>query len=134
MGNEKRTWFLLGREKPDAEIEDTTPTLKYFFKLLWRRAAKLLTLNLMMVFQVLPLVVAVLVYFFGATTPTVEHAVRPLAWYVYCRRFTCGRHADRHIRAAVKRSRADSVARRHHRCHDRHYRADLGLAKCRCRL
>lgn len=75
MGNEKRTWFLLGREKPDAEIEDTTPTLKYFFKLLWRRAAKLLTLNLMMVFQVLPLVVAVLVYFFGATTPTVEHAV-----------------------------------------------------------
>lgn len=75
MGNEKRTWFLLGREKPDAEVEDTTPTLKYFFKLLWRKAAKLLTLNLMMVFQVLPLVVAVLVYFFGATTPTVEHAV-----------------------------------------------------------
>ena len=75
MGNEKRTWFLLGREKPDAEMEDTTPTLKYFFKLLWRKAAKLLTLNLMMIFQVLPLVVAVLVYFFGNTTPTVEHAV-----------------------------------------------------------
>ena len=51
MGNEKRTWFLLGREKPDAEVEDTTPTLKYFFKLLWRKAAKLLTLNLMMVSQ-----------------------------------------------------------------------------------
>ena len=75
MADNKRTWFLLGREKPDAEIEDTTPTLKYFFKLLWRKAAKLLTLNLMMVFQIIPLVVAVLVYFFGATTPTVEHAV-----------------------------------------------------------
>ena len=75
MADNKRTWFLLGREKPDAEIEDTTPTLKYFFKLLWRKAAKLLTLNLMMVFQVIPLVVALLVYFFGDTTPTVEHAV-----------------------------------------------------------
>ena len=75
MADNKRTWFLLGREKPDAEIEDTTPTLKYFFKLLWRKAAKLLSLNLMMVFQIIPIVVAVLVYFFGATTPTVEHAV-----------------------------------------------------------
>ena len=64
----------MNKERPDAEAEDTTPTLKFFFKLLWRKAAKLLTLNLMMVFQVIPLVVAVLVYFFGTTTPTVQHA------------------------------------------------------------
>ena len=75
MGNTKKPWFFLQKERPDAEVEDTTPTLKFFFKLLWRKAAKLLTLNLMMIFQVIPLVVALLVYFFGATTPTVEHAV-----------------------------------------------------------
>lgn len=75
MGSNAKPWSFLSKERPDAEAEDTTPTLKYFFKLLWRKAGKLLTLNLMMVFQVLPLVVAVLVYFFGATTPTVENAV-----------------------------------------------------------
>ena len=74
MGNTRKPWSFLNKERPDAEAEDTTPTLKFFFKLLWRKAAKLLTLNLMMVFQVIPLVVAVLVYFFGATTPTVQHA------------------------------------------------------------
>ncbi|MBR7112471.1 MAG: hypothetical protein IKC75_06095 [Clostridia bacterium] len=75
MGSQKKLWSFLQRERPDAEAEDTTPTLKFFFKLLWRKAGKLLTLNLMMVLQVIPLVVALLVYFFGATTPTVEHAV-----------------------------------------------------------
>ena len=76
MGNEtKKSWSFLNKERPDAEIEDTTPTLKYFFKLLWRKAGKLLTLNLLMVFQVIPLVVALLVYFFGATTPTVNSAL-----------------------------------------------------------
>lgn len=75
MGNNAKPWSFLNKERPDAEIEDTTPTFKYFFKLLWRKAAKLLTLNLMMVVQVIPLIVALLVYFFGSTTPTVEHAV-----------------------------------------------------------
>lgn len=74
MEHNKKPWSLLGKERPDAEPEDTTPTLKYFFKLLWRKASTLLRLNLMMVVQVIPLVVAVLVYFFGPTTPTVEHA------------------------------------------------------------
>ena len=74
MGNTQKTWSFFNKERPDAVAEDTTPTLKFFFKLLWRKAAKLLTLNLMMVFQIIPIVVAVLVYFFGATTPTVEHA------------------------------------------------------------
>lgn len=74
MGNTQKPWSFFNKERPDAVAEDTTPTLKFFFKLLWRKAAKLLTLNLMMVFQIIPIVVAVLVYFFGATTPTVEHA------------------------------------------------------------
>ncbi|MBQ9801640.1 MAG: hypothetical protein IJW51_01030 [Clostridia bacterium] len=75
MGNNAKPWSFLSKERPDAEAEDTTPTFKYFFKLLWRKAAKLLTLNLMMIFQIIPLIVALLVYFFGSTTPTVEHAV-----------------------------------------------------------
>ena len=74
MGNTQKPWSFFNKECPDAVAEDTTPTLKFFFKLLWRKAAKLLTLNLMMVFQFIPIAVAVLVYFFGATTPTVEHA------------------------------------------------------------
>ncbi|MBQ3063733.1 MAG: hypothetical protein IJC99_02885 [Clostridia bacterium] len=66
----KRPWSF-HKERPDLEAEDATPTLAYFFKLLWRKAGKLLTLNLMMVVRVLPLVAALLIYFFGATTPTV---------------------------------------------------------------
>ncbi len=71
----KKPWRLLAKERPDADVEDTTPTLAYFFKLLWRKAAKLLTLNLMMVVRVLPLVAAVLIYILGATTPTVINPV-----------------------------------------------------------
>ncbi len=75
MGNEKKPWLFMNKERPDLEAEDTTPTLKFFFKLLWRKAGRLLSLNLMMVVQVIPLLAALLVYFFGATAPTVEHAV-----------------------------------------------------------
>lgn len=67
----KKPWHFLAKERPDADVEDTTPTLAYFFKLLWRKTAKLLTLNLMMVVRVLPLVAAVLIYMLGAATPTV---------------------------------------------------------------
>lgn len=74
MEEKKFGWSPRNKERPDVKPEDTTPTLQYFFKLLWRKKANLLTLNLMMVFQVIPLVVAVLVYFFGSTTPTIEHA------------------------------------------------------------
>ena len=73
---EKRKFLdFLRKERPDLETEDTTPTLAYFFKLLWRKAGKLLTLNLMMVLRVLPLVAAVLIYMLGATTPTVTDPV-----------------------------------------------------------
>ena len=74
MEENKKIRSFWDKERPDAEIEDTTPTFKYFFKLLWRKAAALLRLNLMMVVRFIPLFVAVLVYFLGSTTPTVEHA------------------------------------------------------------
>lgn len=69
---QKRKWFFGNKDRPDAEAEDTTPTLSYFFKLLWRKAGKLLSLNLLVVLQFIPLVVALLVFLLGPTTPTVE--------------------------------------------------------------
>ena len=63
--------FLWNREREEIlEAEDTTPTLKYFFKLFWRRFPRILTLNLMMVVQIIPLIAALLVYMWSATTPT----------------------------------------------------------------
>ena len=65
MANEKKNklfgFFDYNRDnRPDAVEEDTTPTLKRYFKLLGRRFWKLVTLNLMM----LPLVVPALICFF----------------------------------------------------------------------
>lgn len=63
--------FLWNRERDEIlEAEDTTPTLKYFFKLFGRKFPRLLTLNLMMVVQIIPLVAALLVYMWSDTTPT----------------------------------------------------------------
>ena len=62
---------MWNREREDLlEVEDTTPTLKYFFKLFGRRFPRILTLNLMMLFQILPILAAVLVYMWSDTTPT----------------------------------------------------------------
>lgn len=63
--------FLWNREREDLlEIEDTTPNLKYFFKLFGRRFPRILTLNLMMLVQILPILAAVLIYMWSDTTPT----------------------------------------------------------------
>lgn len=64
-------WKLWVRDgKGVEEGEDTTPTLKYFFKLFWRRFPRLLTLNLMMLGQIVPIAIALIAYFFSDTTPT----------------------------------------------------------------
>lgn len=65
MASEKKSklfgFFDYNRDnRPDAVEEDTTPTLKRYFKLLGRRFWKLVTLNLMM----LPLVIPVLICFY----------------------------------------------------------------------
>ena len=63
--------FMWNREREDLlEVEDTTPNLKYFFKLFGRRFPRILTLNLMMLAQILPILVAILVYMWSDTTPT----------------------------------------------------------------
>ena len=59
--------------------EDTTPNLRFFFKLLWRKLSGLLSLNLMMLFQIIPILVSVYVYWSRATAPAVSSVVYPLA-------------------------------------------------------
>ena len=55
--------------------EDTTPNLKFYFKLLTRRFPTLLSLNLLMNLQILPIVIAVLAYFFTEKTPSQSSAI-----------------------------------------------------------
>ena len=52
------------------EDEDRTPTFKFFFKLFFRKFSKILQLNLLMIFQVLPLIAIGLFFFLGNKTPT----------------------------------------------------------------
>ncbi len=54
---------------PDAPEEDTTPTLKRYFKLLGRRFWKLISLNIMMIPMILPLLLAVYFYMGMDKTP-----------------------------------------------------------------
>ncbi len=56
--------------RPDAEDEDTRPTLGRYFKLLGRRFWKLVSLNLMMIPMVLPLLVIFYLLVSGDRTPT----------------------------------------------------------------
>ena len=51
--------------------EDRTPNLKFFFKLFGRKFSKILSLNILTVFQVLPIVICLYLYFMATpTTPT----------------------------------------------------------------
>ena len=68
------------KDKPDLEAEDRTPTLGFFFKLLWRKLGKLVTLNLMMVMLYLPIVAAVLIYLFGRQTATADSVLYAPLW------------------------------------------------------
>ena len=74
MNNKKNIFGFQKREKPDLEREDKTPNLAYYFKLLWRNAGKLLTLNLIMDFMFFPLVAILIIYLFGRQTTTIPSA------------------------------------------------------------
>ncbi len=63
--------------RPDAIEEDTTPTLKRYFKLLSRRFWKLITLNMMMLPMVAPILIALYIWFGVDRTPTVTNGVFP---------------------------------------------------------
>ena len=50
--------------------EDTTPNVGYFFKSLWRKFPKLISINLLMMLQHAPLLGALLTFFWVDKTPT----------------------------------------------------------------
>jgi len=63
--------------RPDALEEDTTPTLKRYFKVLGRRFWKLISLNIMMLPMILPVLVAIYLYFSLDQTPTANNILFP---------------------------------------------------------
>ncbi len=51
--------------------EDTTPNLKFFFKQFGRKFSKIISLNILMIFQIIPILISIYLYFFASpTTPT----------------------------------------------------------------
>lgn len=58
--------------------EDTTPNVKYFFKLLWRKISRLISINLLAILQFTPLLAAFFIYFWADTTPTITNPMYPV--------------------------------------------------------
>lgn len=83
MEVKKRRWFAPRADRPDAVAEDTTPNFRFFFKLLWRKAGKLTSLNLLMLFQIAPLVAVVLIYLLGPSTNMAESPLFAPLYGVY---------------------------------------------------
>jgi len=80
LKNEKTKNFKLFNFSRDGKgvegVEDRKPTLKFFFKLLWRKFSQLLQLNLLMLFQLIPLFVIIcVVYVYGAKTALINEAM-----------------------------------------------------------
>ncbi len=58
--------------------EDTTPNLKYFFKLFGRKFTKIISATMIMNFQIFPLIISLYLYFFASpTTPTAYYTEFP---------------------------------------------------------
>ena len=73
MEKDKKPGFFARFRSPKEELteaEDRTPTLKFFFKLLARKARGLVTLNFMMLFMIIPIVAGILIYITSPNTPT----------------------------------------------------------------
>ena len=82
MANETKNklfgFFDYNRDnRPDAVEEDTTPTLKRYFKLLARRFWKLITLNLMMLPLIIPALVCFYLYVSMRQTPVAGEVLFP---------------------------------------------------------
>ena len=71
--------FNLKKNELDYEIvEDTTPNIGYFFKSLGRKFTKLISINLLAIFQFAPLIVAFFAYFWTETKPTIIDSSYPI--------------------------------------------------------
>ena len=61
--------------------ENRTPNLKFFFKQYGRKFSKILTLNMLTIFQIIPIAAVVLIYFFATpTTPTHVYSEFPVLY------------------------------------------------------
>ena len=58
------------KDKEDAIAENRKPTFGFFFKLFFRKFPQLLRLNILMLFQILPLIVIAVVFLAGDKTPS----------------------------------------------------------------
>lgn len=58
--------------------ENKTPNIGFYFKNLWRKFPRLISINLLMLLQVVPLLCAFLSYFWGDTVPTYTNLNFPL--------------------------------------------------------
>ena len=65
------------RDRADAIAEDTTPNVKYFFKSLWRKLTRLVSINLLAILQFVPIFAALMVYFWSETTPMITNTAYP---------------------------------------------------------
>ena len=74
--NKKKKFKLFDMNRDGKGVdpgEDTTPNLAFFFKQLWRKLSKIITLNMLMIFQVIPLIACLYLYFIATpTTPTLN--------------------------------------------------------------
>ena len=67
------------KDKPDIMFpEDTTPNIRYYFKLLWRKFTKLISINLLAILQLVPLFAGFFTYFWAETKPTITTPVFPV--------------------------------------------------------
>jgi len=62
--------------------EDKTPNLRYYFKMLWRNFSRLISINLLAIFQFVPLLAAFLIHFWSYAAPSVTNPSYPLFYGV----------------------------------------------------
>ncbi len=63
--------------------ENTTPNISFYFKSLWRKFPRLISINLLMLVQFVPLLVAFLTYFWSDTIPTFIDPRFPVYYGIY---------------------------------------------------
>lgn len=72
MKKEKKQFRLFDMNRNGKGVpknEDTTPNVRRYFKLLWRNFSKLLSINLLSLFMVIPLIAIFAINVFGPQTP-----------------------------------------------------------------
>lgn len=67
--------FDMNRDGKGAVEENTKPTFAFFFKSFFRKFPQLLRLNLLMIFQIIPLIVIAVVYFLGEKSPVATNVL-----------------------------------------------------------